>query len=219
MKSLQALIVGSLGVVLAAACGGSSTTTTNEGGAGDDASGSSGGSSSGSSSGSSGSSSGSSGGSSSGAGDDGGPVIGDCPNCQAVCCLAMVGGQVQGTCAATAAACPTGAGALECMANMDCSGGQTCCVTGGNATSPASAACVASCPTGHPACGGSAGDNTDCPGGAAGWACVPVPGTPMAVLGICVPSDGGVPEGGGVDGSGTPDASDAAPQDSAPNGG
>jgi hypothetical protein len=225
MKNVQVLVIASLGVALAAACGGSSTTGGTDGGSGS-SSGSGSGGSTGSGSGSLGTSgSGSSGagsGASSGGNVDAGPLTAsnDCPNCNNndICCLTNVGGNVQGTCAANAAACPAGAGAIECAAEGDCNTGQTCCVTGGTATSPASSACVTSCPTGKPGCGGAARDNMDCPGGAAGWACQVIPGTPGAVLGVCVPMEGGAPVEGGADGGGTPDSGDAAPQDGATNG-
>jgi hypothetical protein len=222
MKNVQVLVIASLGVALAAACGGSSTTGSTDGGSGSSTgSGSGSFGTSGSGSGSVGTSGSGSTGASTGAGSgnaDAGPLTAsnDCPNCPGsqVCCLSNAGGQVQGTCAATPAACPTGAGAIECAAEMDCNTGETCCVTGGSANSPASSACVTSCPTGKPACGGAPRDNMDCPGGAAGWVCQVVPGTPDAVLGVCVPAEGGAPAEGG----GTPEGGDAAPAVDAPNG-
>jgi len=220
MKNVQVFVLASLGLALAAACGGSSTNPASDAGGGSEtSSGSGSGASSGSGSGTSSGSSGSVGGSGNQGMADAGPTPNDCPNnCSGICCLSNVGGVVQGTCAATAAACPTGAGALECAAAGDCNTGETCCVTGGSATTPASSACVTSCPTGKPGCGGAARDNMDCPGGAAGWACQAIPGTPAAVLGVCVPVEGGAPVDGAVDGAGTPDASDAAPQDTGTTG-
>lgn len=199
------VVTASLGGGLAAACGGSGSASNDAGGteAGNDID-------SGGSSGSNGANSGtgansgsmSNSGSNNGMTDDGGKTINDCPNCMGseVCCLADVGGQVQGTCAANAAECPNGAGVIGCAAEMDCNAGQTCCVTGGSGNGPASATCASTCPTGRPGCGGSSRDNVDCPGGGAGWNCQALPGTPSAVLGICVPLEGGAPEGGAHEG-------------------
>jgi hypothetical protein len=203
--------------IVAAACGGSSNTGANGDGGGGDAvatssGGSSGaGSSGGTSSGSSGANGGASSGTTSGGGGggwDGGPVSNDCPNCTGsqICCLTNVGGQVQGTCAANAAACPSGAGALQCAGAGDCNTGETCCVSGGSASAPASTTCTTSCTTGRPGCGGSPQDNMDCPGGGAGWTCEVIPGTPSAVLGVCVPADSGAPSEGGGSDSGSQDA-------------
>jgi hypothetical protein len=223
MRGIRTWIVASLGVALATACG-SSTTGGNDASTDGPAGGSSSGGGSGSgSSGASGSSSGSGSGSSSGGNDAGPPTAtNDCPNCPGtqICCLAPMGTNVQGTCAANAAACPTGAAAIECAAAMDCNGGQTCCVTGGSASSPASSTCQATCSNGSPGCGGAAGDNVDCPGGGAGWACVRIPGTPNAVLGKCVPMEGGAPPDGGVPDAAAPDGEGGAPpQDAAADGG
>ncbi len=214
MKTAIGFYVVSVGVAFATACGGNSTTV---------ATGTDGGSSSGSASGSGNNGSGvgtggsgASGGSTSGAGasgadntaGDGGPMtaVGDCPSCPGnqVCCLAQSGGQVLGTCAVNAAACPGGASPLPCAAAGDCNGGLMCCVTVGNANTPSSTQCAASCPTGSPpACGGSPSDNSDCPGGGAGWTCETVAGTPSAVLGICVAAP--IPDAG----SGTVDSGPA----------
>ncbi len=197
--------------IVAGACGGSSNTGANGDGGGDDAGASSSGGSSGAGS-SGGASSGASSGTGSGGGggSDGGSVANDCPNCSGsqICCLTNVGGQVQGTCAANAAACPSGAGALQCAAAGDCNSGETCCVTGGSATAPASATCTTACTTGRPGCGGSPQDNVDCPGGGAGWTCEVIPGTPDAVLGVCVPADGGAPSEGGASDGGSQDAAE-----------
>jgi hypothetical protein len=69
-------------------------------------------------------------------------------------------------------------------------------------------------------------DNTDCDpaGSGVGWACVPLPGTPQAVIGSCVATDGGATPADGGDAaaidSGPPDADGGAlPQDAAAEGG
>jgi hypothetical protein len=226
MRGIRTLMVASLGVVVATACG-SSTTGSSDGGGDGSTGGSSGSSSGGSSSGtasSSGSSSGSSGSGSSSGGRDAGPLTAtnDCPNCPGtqVCCLASMGTNVQGTCAANVTACPSGSAPIECAAEMDCNTGQTCCVMGGSAGSPASATCQTSCSGGSPGCGGATRDNVDCPGGGAGWACMPIPGTPQAVLGKCVPVEGGSPPESGAPDTGPPDAEGGTPpQDAATDGG
>jgi hypothetical protein len=245
MKCTVPICLLSLGV--AVACGGTANAPT-DGGTMDSAGASSGGSGSGSTGGSgsgggSGAASGSSGSGGrnggSGSGSGAGPVNGDCPNCPGsqICCLAQANGQVQGTCAATASACPSGASAIPCAAASDCSTNQMCCVSGGNANSPASTSCQSACPAGsQPACGGAASDNVDCPGVATNWICQAIPGTPSAVVGRCVPApdaggspmdggqggadtgvDGGGPQGGG-DG-GAPDGdSGPTPQDASTSG-
>jgi hypothetical protein len=152
----------------------------------------------------------------------------DCPNCPGsqVCCLTPMGGGVQGTCAASASACPSNAASIVCGTSGDCNSNNVCCVAIASAGGPSSTSCTASCPSGSaPACGGAPGDNVDCPGGPAGWACQPVHGTPMRVLGQCVPTEGGTPP---ADGGGDATATDSGaadteggtpPQDAAADGG
>ncbi len=224
MKRRQVFFVVSFGVVLATACGGSTATSHDAGTDGMASSGTaSSGTPGGSGSGSGGASSGRGSGAGNGGGADAGPTLNDCPNCAGsqVCCLTPMGTQVQGSCAASAAACPSGASAIPCT-GADCGAGQVCCLSGGGAGSPASTQCASSCPAGAtPACGD---DPADCPGGPAGWTCRAVPGTPIVVVGICIPADGGAPEAGGdsggVDGAGTVDGGDGgAPLSDAPTNG
>lgn len=232
MKSEHFFEIASLGLALAAACGGSAANTASDSGTDSTSSSSGGGSGSGSggtaSSGGSSSGASSSGGRRDAGGSSGGALTrtNDCPNCPGsqVCCLAPMGSNVQGTCAATAAACPSGAAAIPCTGG-DCNGTDVCCVTPASSGGPSSTSCQASCPSGSPpACGGSPGDNTDCPNGPAGWACQPIPGTPMAAVGQCIPMEGGTPLVDGGDAvapeSGTPDAEGGTPpQDAATDGG
>jgi hypothetical protein len=212
MKS-EGFLVLLLGGACFVSCGGS-TSTANDSGALDGTTSSSGGSASSggsggsASSGSSGASASSGSSSSSGGGRaDAGPPMAtnDCPNCPGnqVCCLAATGsGQVTGTCAATASACPGGSSAIQCT-GADCNGTQLCCISPGSAGAPATTQCANSCPAGsQSACGD---DPADCPGGPAGWACQAVPGTPLATVGVCVPIEGGAPEGG-ADSGVSPDA-------------
>ncbi|MDP9002071.1 MAG: hypothetical protein M3O46_18415, partial [Myxococcota bacterium] len=138
---------------------------------------------------------------------------------------------IVGTCAANAAACPTGSAPQGCGQATDCPG-QTCCVMTPTGGGPSTITCQATCTGGAPACGGMSADNVDCPGDGTGtgWACVPIPGTPQAVAGKCVavdagttPVDSGVtpPDTGtpdtGVDAGATPDT--GAPHDAAADGG
>jgi hypothetical protein len=227
MRGGHVLGIAALGAALGAACGGNSTNTANDGGT----DGTNGGGSSGSSSGGAASSSGSGASSSDAGRGDGGGSSGamtrtnDCPNCQGtqVCCLAPMGSNVQGTCAASASACPSGAASIECGAAGDCNNGQWCCISVTSSGGPSSTSCQGSCPAGSPpACGGGPRDNTDCDpaGTGAGWACVPLPGTPQAVIGMCVPSEGGAPPADAGDAaapeSGAADAdAGPAPQDAA----
>jgi hypothetical protein len=233
MKCEHFFGIASLGLALAAACGGSDANIAGDGGPDSTSSGGGSGSGSGataSSSGASSSGASSSGASSSGASSSGGrrdagalTRTNDCPNCPGsdVCCLAPMGSNLQGTCAATAAACPSGAAAIPCSGG-DCNGTDVCCVTPASSGGPSSTSCQASCPSGSPpACGGSPRDNVDCPGGPAGWACQPIPGTPMAVVGQCIPMEGGAPPADAVaPDTGTPDAEGGPPpQDAATDGG
>jgi hypothetical protein len=238
-----------------ASSGGGGSGASSGGGSGSGGSGS--GSGSGGSSGNGGSASSSGiGGSSSGAGSgsggrvrDAGPpappmAVNDCPNCPGtqICCLTRMGGLVRGTCAATPANCPAGAGAITCAAQMDCNGGENCCVSvnpgGPSTTSCQPGPCAAGSP---PACGGMPMDNVDCPGNASAWRCLPIPGTPTAVAGRCVPREAGAPpvvdsgvpvvdssavdSAGGADGVGAPDTGSpdaeggTPPQDAADDGG
>jgi hypothetical protein len=155
--------------------------------------------------------------------DAGSPTrINDCPNCPGaqVCCLTPVGGRLVGTCAATPMACPQTAGVITCTAQMDCPGAQMCCLTLDTTGGSATTSCQNACPAGSPpACGGMPMDNVDCPGGSSGWRCVPIPGTPRAVAGMCVPAQtprppvvdsGGAPETGSPDGEAGVLPSDAA---------
>jgi hypothetical protein len=228
MRGQSRLRVALVGLVFAAACGGS---TTGDGSSGSGGAGS--GSLAGTGSlGSAGSRSGISSGStasgnpdSSGRGGGGSPrtAVDDCPNCPGsqVCCLTPNGTQLQGTCAATVAACPTGAASVPCQSNGDCNGAEVCCVTGGGANAPSSTRCTTSC-TGQIACG----DSTDCPNNGTGWNCVLLPGTPEAVFGVCAEvagqPDSGNPStpdaGASPDSSGVPDGSGAPDSSSAPDG-
>jgi hypothetical protein len=208
-----------------ASSGGSSGTSSGTASSGGTSSSSGGRSASSSGSGSGGVGSSSSGGrrDAGGSSSSGSPTrTNDCPNCPGsqLCCLTPMGGNLQGTCAATASACPTGGASVACGTSGDCNGTDVCCITIASSSGPSSTSCQASCPSNSPpSCSGMPGDNVDCPGGPGGWACQPVPGTPTRVLGECVPTEGGAPPADGGDASATDAESGAPPQDAAGDGG
>ncbi len=207
-------VVSVFGAMFVTACGGGTAVSNTDSGT------SQGGSGSGSGGGSGSSGSGSSGsGSSSGGSNEGGVSVGACPGtCKGSCCLTLVNGQLQGTCAASAAAC-TGA-FLECAAADECMTGLSCCVSIASGGMPSSTSCLASCPGGSPfACGhGGATDNKDCPGGAVGWTCDPIPGTPSTIFNQCTAA--AIPDGGPAEtGAAETGASDTGTSTDGPSGG
>jgi hypothetical protein len=137
-----------------------------------------------------------------------GPTLFDCPmNCSArgVCCLTLVGAEVQGTCASMTAGCGSAAATIACKANADCNG-QTCCIIPAAGDGPASSHCAATCPPQQIACGVDA----DCPTDGGPVNCAALTGTPEAVFGVCRPGNGGGGSPDDASGTGRPVADDAS---------
>jgi len=112
-----------------------------------------------------------------------GPTLFECPmNCSplGLCCLTLVGADVQGTCASLASGCSSAAATIACKASHDCNG-QICCIIPAARDGPASSHCAATCPPEHIACGVDA----DCPTSGGRGNCTYLAGTPEAVFGVC----------------------------------
>ena len=124
-----------------------------------------------------------------GSGSAAGPTLFDCPmNCSppGLCCLTLVGADVQGTCASLASGCSSAAATIACKASHDCNG-QICCIIPAAGDGPASSHCAATCPPERVACGVDA----DCPTSGGRGNCAYLTGTPEAVFGVCRPANVG----------------------------
>jgi hypothetical protein len=128
-------------------------------------------------------------GGSSGVSSAAGPTLFDCPmNCSppGLCCLTLVGADVQGTCASLTSGCSSAAATIACKASHDCNG-QICCIIPAAGNGPASSHCAATCPPGRIACGVDA----DCATSGGRGNCAYLSGTPEAVFGVCRPANVG----------------------------